>query len=106
MNERLKAAIAISEFSVDAILAERRKVHGDFDVHAHLTQKLKIAMQSDVLVNSNYPRQLTCSQCEALEMIQHKVGRICAGDPNHIDHWDDIAGYATLVANALRALKT
>jgi hypothetical protein len=98
MNER----VTINEFNVEAILAERRKVHGDFDVHAHLTQKLKIAMQSDVLVNSNYPRQLTCSQCEALEMIQHKIGRILAGNPNHIDHWDDIAGYATLVANALR----
>jgi hypothetical protein len=33
-----------------------------------------------------------------LEMIAHKIGRVLAGDPNHADHWDDIAGYARLVA--------
>ena len=36
-------------------------------------------------------------------MIAHKIGRILAGDPNHIDHWLDIAGYATLVAKELEA---
>ena len=30
-------------------------------------------------------------------MIVHKIGRILAGNPNHSDHWHDIAGYATLV---------
>ena len=98
MNEH----VTIREFNVETILAERRKVHGDFDVHAHITQKLKAAMRSDVIAKSNYPDLLSVSQCEALEMIQHKIGRILAGDPSHIDHWDDIAGYATLVANALR----
>ena len=29
-------------------------------------------------------------------MILHKIGRILAGDPNHKDHWVDIAGYANL----------
>jgi hypothetical protein len=44
---------------------------------------------------------LNPSQREALDMIQHKIGRILAGNPNHHDHWHDIAGYATLVANEL-----
>jgi hypothetical protein len=35
-------------------------------------------------------------------MILNKVSRILAGDPGHVDHWDDIAGYATLVADILR----
>lgn len=39
--------------------------------------------------------------CEALEMIAHKIARICNGDPNYADNWVDIAGYATLVANRL-----
>ena len=30
-------------------------------------------------------------------MIVHKIARILAGDPNHADHWHDIAGYAILV---------
>ena len=36
---------------------------------------------------------------EALDMIAHKIGRICAGNPNFKDHWADIAGYAQLVAD-------
>lgn len=30
-------------------------------------------------------------------MILHKIARIMNGDPDHIDHWHDIAGYATLI---------
>jgi hypothetical protein len=30
------------------------------------------------------------------------LARIASGNPEHIDHWDDIAGYATLAANYLR----
>src|SRR5882672_12953722 len=88
----------------DVILAERGKAHGPFVLHAEIAQRLKTAMcghQKDLGI-SNYPEGLTPSQTEALEMIQHKIARILAGDPNHIDHWDDIAGYATLVANILR----
>jgi hypothetical protein len=32
----------------------------------------------------------------------HKIGRILAGNPDHKDHWDDIAGYTTLVARELK----
>jgi hypothetical protein len=31
-------------------------------------------------------------------MIQHKISRILNGNPNHIDSWADIAGYAHIVA--------
>ncbi|WP_257617167.1 hypothetical protein [Campylobacter pinnipediorum] len=34
-------------------------------------------------------------------MIAHKIARILAGNPNYKDHWDDIAGYATLVSKEL-----
>jgi hypothetical protein len=34
---------------------------------------------------------------EALDMILHKISRICTGDPTFKDHWVDIVGYATLV---------
>ena len=36
-------------------------------------------------------------------MIAHKLGRICAGDPDFPDHYKDIAGYATLVAKELES---
>jgi hypothetical protein len=37
-------------------------------------------------------------QRESLDMIQHKISRILNGDPNIVDSWADIAGYAHIVA--------
>lgn len=34
-------------------------------------------------------------------MIAHKIGRIVNGNPNNIENWRDIAGYAELVARIL-----
>jgi hypothetical protein len=80
--------------AVEKILEDREKTHGAFSEHASFTQQIKAAMQ---------PRNHKCTaiQNEALDMIAHKIGRILAGDPNHKDHWDDIAGYATLVSKEL-----
>jgi len=76
----------------DDLLAERGKTHGDFAMHAYVTQAIKDALAAPGRDD------MTPSQCEALDMIAHKLGRIVAGDPNHVDHWDDIAGYARLVS--------
>ena len=40
-------------------------------------------------------------QAEAMDMIIHKIGRIINGNPDVVDHWLDIAGYAQLVADRL-----
>lgn len=85
--------------STTELLNVRGKTHGPFDVHAECTQYLKAVMKTF----SGWQR-LSPSQREALEMIAHKMGRIIAGDPNHIDHWDDISGYATLVSKELQSL--
>lgn len=85
--------------TTEEILAERQKTHGEFRDHAAIAQGLKA-----VMCNRFAPQwtKLTNSQREALEMIQHKVARILNGNNNHRDHWDDIAGYATLVARELK----
>jgi len=80
--------------TTDALLAEREKTHGDFTIHAQITQDLKTIMAATGV----WPNLSTYSR-EALEMIAHKIGRILAGNPNFRDHWDDIAGYAKLVAD-------
>ena len=82
---------------IDEILTERQKTHGDFRDHADVTQRIKMVMCSSIKWGT-----LTTSQRESLEMVAHKIGRILAGDPNHQDHWADIAGYAQLVANQLQ----
>ena len=82
---------------IKSILMERGKTHGDYAQHAGTTQCLKSVMR-----NTRNWGDLSPSQTEALEMIAHKIGRILSGDPNYVDHYDDIAGYATLVADHLR----
>ena len=78
------------------LLTERGKVHGEFRDHARVTQNLK-----NVLHQERGWDKLAPMQREALEMIMHKIGCIMAGDANHVDHWFDIAGYATLVKERL-----
>lgn len=75
------------------LLAERATTHGDYGNHARITQNLKVTLYS------HYTDKHTVAAREALEMIAHKIGRILAGDPDFRDHWDDIAGYAKLVAD-------
>ena len=84
---------------VETLLAERAKTHGDFAVHASVTQALKHDMR--LLAGETKWYMLDNEAREALEMIRHKIGRILAGDATFKDHWDDIAGYATLVAKRL-----
>jgi hypothetical protein len=45
---------------------------------------------------------MTDQQKHAVYMVAHKLARIVCGDPAEPDHWDDIAGYATLVADRIR----
>lgn len=84
--------------SLSTLLAERQKTHGDYGRHACVTQAIKRVFQAPGLPGA---LALDDSQKESLDMIAHKIGRILAGDPNHEDHWRDIAGYATLVADRL-----
>lgn len=82
--------------SIDNTLAERENRYGPFVSHAELSQQLK-----EVMVGSGCWTKLNRAQAESLEMIMHKVARILNGDPNYIDNWHDIAGYATLVEQIL-----
>ena len=81
----------------DEVLTERGKTHGKFDQHARLTQNLKRVCE----MSPNWMDKINDSHRESIHMICHKLGRILAGNPNHADHWVDIAGYAQLVANEL-----
>lgn len=79
------------------ILQERGDRYGTFEANATTAQALKKVLH----MNENW-HHLAYDQREALDMICHKMARIMNGDPNYVDSWDDIAGYATLVANRLK----
>ena len=84
---------------VDVILDERGNNYGTFLDNARVTQRLKAVAHQFAGQNN---KTFDADQAEALDMIFTKVGRILNGDPNHIDSWIDIAGYATLVADRLQ----
>lgn len=81
---------------IESTLSERGQRYGAFDIHASITQNLKRAM-----VDSPKWERLPDDMKEALEMIQHKIGRILNGDPLYADSWVDIEGYAHLVSKRL-----
>ena len=83
---------------INVLLAEREKTHGDYAVHALITQDLKRVINHHV---GDLDRRLDDDMQETLDMIAHKIGRIIAGNAAEPDHWRDIAGYAQLVANRL-----
>lgn len=85
---------------VNALIAERGSRYGKFADGAEIMRDLKHVMH-----NVDGWNNLTASQKEALDMIQHKIGRILNGDPTYDDNWKDIAGYATLVAEELNEVK-
>ncbi|UVX31647.1 hypothetical protein S13e_00061 [Klebsiella phage VLCpiS13e] len=86
----------VTHSGADALITERGSRYGKFKDGADIMQSLKDTMR-DVDGWNN----LTASQKEALDMIQHKIGRILNGDPTYDDSWKDIAGYATLIVNEL-----
>ena len=84
---------------VDATLAERGKRYGAFAQHAEIAQGLKEVMWA----YSEAWWHLANDQKQALEVIADKIARILNGDPDYIDNWHDIQGYAKLVEDRLNA---
>jgi hypothetical protein len=76
------------------LLAARQATHGDFAETATLAQAIKGVI-------GRRAASLPPMQREALDQIATKLARILAGDANHADHWDDVAGYARLAAASL-----
>ena len=83
---------------VDAVLDSRAKDYGKFIEGAEIMQMLKRMVHNYVEQRGT---QLAFDQREAIDMIIHKLGRIINGNPDKVDHWTDIAGYAKLVADRL-----
>lgn len=83
---------------VDKILDERAKDYGKFIDGAEIMQMLKRLVHNYIEQRGT---QLAFDQREAIDMIIHKLGRIINGNPDHVNSWRDIAGYATLVADRL-----
>lgn len=101
MNPVDKVVESLSD--VNAVLNERGSRYGKFSDHADITQTLKQSADHFLKIkhNTDLKNKLLPYQLEALDMIFHKIGRILNGDPNYVDSWQDISGYAELVVREL-----
>jgi hypothetical protein len=103
-----KAAESIFEFTkgrdrtpvdIDVTLTDRGVRYGMFGGQSFVAYTLKNTLR----IHANkHNKAFSFDQAEALDMICTKLGRIVNGDPDYVDNWVDIAGYAKLVADRLQ----
>jgi len=69
----------------------RKNTHGDWKEQSALADEFISAAFCSENWNDMQPYQRI-----AILMILTKISRICTGDFNEPDHWQDLAGYAVL----------
>lgn len=89
--------MTLSLDKLSVVLQDRGRTHGDFNDQASISQQIKGILSRG--------RPLSAAQKEALEMIAVKMSRIVSGNPDEIDHWLDIAGYAKLISDIIERNK-
>lgn len=88
--------------NIEDVLDERHQTHGRFENVASRSGMLRDIIFAAIRERDDQALPVfEVDQEEALLMISVKIARILVGDCNHPDHWRDIAGYATLVADRL-----
>lgn len=81
---------------VNQILSERGTTHGFYRLQGSFAAALKAHFRAQEGWS-----ELKAWQKDALDMIAVKISRILHGNPDTKDHWDDIAGYATLCSKEI-----
>jgi hypothetical protein len=84
--------------AVEQTLTERGTRYGTFMDNAVIAQHLK-----GMAIQGGSWDQMKADQREAIEVIFQKISRILTGDPDYVDNWHDIQGYAKLVEDRLIA---
>lgn len=85
--------------TIENTLEERGARYGNFADHAAIAQDLQ-----DVMRGTGFGwRQLAPDQKQALTVISDKIARMLNGDPDYLDNWHDIVGYAKLVETRMIA---
>lgn len=87
--------------AIETTLAERGARYGAFAEHAVIAQNLQ-----DVMRGTEGWNKLVADQKQALTVIADKIARMLNGDPDYLDNWHDIIGYAKLVETRMVASQT
>lgn len=78
--------------TINETLKQRGNVHGNYPTSAVFKDRV-LSLCTEL---PNW-KKLGAPGRETVRMIVEKLGRIMLGDCEFIDHWHDIAGYATLM---------
>jgi len=92
-----------SKDGVAEITKARGSVYGPFLHNAIVGQAIRSALRN--LPNPDNDRHwedLPLDVREGLDYIAGKMSRIVTGDPEYLDNWDDIGGFAKIVADRIR----
>lgn len=82
------------------LLATRGSTHGDYNETARLAQEFKRVLRSA----RTWEGQKDATR-ESLDLITLKIARVLSGNADFAEHWDDIIGYAALIARTLKDKK-
>ena len=74
-----------------ALTTERKSTHGDWQTQSTIFDNLLFNLTQSPNWNT-----MNAMHRASLINIAQKMSRICAGNPDEPDHWDDIGGYALL----------
>lgn len=94
--KELAVEMGLLDDPVSQTLQERGVRYGEYRDVSWTAQMLKNILRQSATWDYTSPVQR-----ESLEMICNKLSRIVNGDPNYIDSWHDIQGYAKLVEDEL-----
>ena len=83
---------------INTTLTERGNRYGLFSDHAIIAQALQDVMREPIGWSKLAP-----DQKQALTTIADKIARILNGDPEYLDNWHDIIGYARLIEKRLES---
>lgn len=82
------------QMPINVNLSSKERMHGVYKETSAMSQSIK-----DVFRSGKNWSNLNDAQRESLENIAIKLSRLLTGNAQHRDHWDDIAGYATLAVD-------
>jgi hypothetical protein len=88
----------VTDSKVDSILGNRGPIYGDYTDQIELRNSLMMLMAEAHYAHSG--KVLGPAEHQYLWDILNKLTRVAA-TPNHLDTWQDIAGYATLIVKSI-----
>jgi hypothetical protein len=94
----IKSKVQQPTQTLEQTLEERRARHGSGEDIAEMSMKLY-----ETVVTPETVHKLSDMHKMCLQMIFHKVARMCCGDASYIDNAIDVAGYAKLLADYLES---